>query len=239
MMRNTLARAFFCFVIVDAAASRRELHLDEAVRNDKLGFLHNLLNPVPRFPKPPPLPENPVPLSAAVFDPMTEAWYTTEFEPFGDSDIDNTVNIGNFSTSILEHMNATSMLENSPLSHHLPMLAKVVSALFRAQDDVQEPKQEKRRHEERKGHGYLMKPTEHSDTMPIRRTSSNVPSEDTPSVPFFDQDIDPSPSADIDQSPSASIKSSQEYPQGALFYAHRHCFTGPILYLLASGANSC
>eukprot|EP00884_Botryococcus_braunii_P002363 jgi/Botrbrau1/12127/Bobra.0186s0044.1 len=217
-LNTILAHLFLSFFIGDANAARashRELHLDQVVGNDRLGILHSLFEPVSRLPIPPPLPENPVPLGAAVFDPMTEAWYTTEFEPFEDSDIDSTPNLFNFSSSSPGNLNITDMLEDNPLRPHLPMLAKVVSALFRGQNQNQKPKQDHSRHDEPKAHGYLMKSTEHSDTMPIRRPSSNVPSEDSPSVPYFDQDVDPSPESDVNPAPSVSIKALQGLPQGA------------------------
>jgi hypothetical protein len=223
-MKLILMYELLCIVLAHVGADRsfrRELRLDKAGAQGNLGLLQNLFGPVSRLPKPPPLPENPLPLSAAVFDPMTEAWYTTDFDPFEDSDIDTTNDndpiskIANLTNAMIVssssgHLNSTTTVDDNPMRHHLPLLAKVVSALFRGQDQIQgsQDKYKPRWQDEPKSHGYLVKPTEHSDTMAIRRIPSSPPLDDSPSVPYFDQDIDPDP-VDSTVSPPSTLSTAQ------------------------------
>lgn len=184
--------------------------MDRGGAKGQQSLLQSLLGPVTHIPKPPPLPENPIPFGAAVFDPMTEEWYTTEFDPFDDSDIDSTEipaklpDLRNATQTALDSSAlpniTTSSVTTDILRHHLPMLAKVVSKLFQNQDESQNQKQDQSigwRHDvPPNAHGYLTRSLDPSDTKAVRRAPTDTQSQESPAVPYFDQDIDPVPDAE-------------------------------------------
>lgn len=184
----------------------RKFQMDRSGAKGQQSLLQSLFGPITHIPDPPPLPENPIPFGAAVFDPMTESWYTTQFDPFDDSDIDNTET----PAKLPDLLNATqtamdgSALKNITTSttdllrHHLPILAKVVSKLFQGQDESQKQDQpsQLRLNVAANAHGYLTKSLEPSDTRAVRRGPTDKQSQESPSVPYFEQDIDPAPDAE-------------------------------------------
>jgi hypothetical protein len=175
-MRTSLTAAIFLSVHTALALDlgRRSLLVPANAGKHANGLLQTLMD---NMSLPPGLPENPIPFSASVFDPMTQAWYTTAYDPFAESDIDEDPQDEPGSPP-LEDSPAKGMGNNMTaaaalLKHHMPTIAKVVDALFHSHNTGPMSLTPLKLHQDvkEKGHGFLITPSDPTPeaTTTIRR----------------------------------------------------------------------